>query len=1488
MLLFTQVIKSNRQLAESLTRVLQHPEVQYGILRITDGLTNGRIFVGDGSVFVGAELVGGKTGAQAVYRLLSVENAIVGFLQVPFEPADDSTFVDIRTLLYEIEQSPDIPLAEALCKIVGDSSRDFDTPAAPLHDDDSLGSGLMAEAIHKQVQKEIGKKANDTADGDPQKLLLEHINYYNKLLSQLDRAPYKTWLTRAELLNSDLVVYECLLEPEERQSECAQAMNRLRETLTKAISKAAETTAMFDEADSPYVSTSELFKPGSSSGTYPKIDPSHLLDPISMPTPGSGAPSTSTSSSSSSNTGSYPQVDPANRVDRIAVPASSSSSRSTASSSSSSGTSSTGSYPQVSPENRVDKIAMPASSVKPSNSVSKPTSSPGTKPSEAQKTAAAASTSSAPAPPKPAATGTGSSAPAKPAATGTESSAPGKATAPTPASASSASTALPTQSASTPKPPPPPSPAASPSLADQKSLKETVESPLPNSEKQPPSEISLSASGATEEFTAFDESTFPGFPEAEEKPAAESEELLMQLTSMAAGTKETKKPGLVALGENESASTLQTASIKGGDLPETPQGATRAPGVVPSTPAVTDPLTPPTSESIPSAAGTVSSNRPGTADSRSGSKPSSTESKPSSAPPESKPAAAESSPPAPPKDVPPPATKAPKSLDNLLSFDDEDEEANGFDSTPPEVEGPRYVSPGANEDDEFDPDSTLADPVTALSDALFERYESPKKKEKSDAMALDTSKPVRASALEDDLFATPQAEQKAKDTFSKLEFKPGKPGSEAATAGKPAGSGAALSQLQAKIGGGAAVPDGLPMTPSSSQTNMPAPGTGGGPTAPPLPGKQNAVPLASGSGSAPDLGAKGSASDTFAEGPSKLRGTFNAMSSSGQVSKLGTTPGARGKSSEALASALSQMFEGLEIDESELATIEEQAKKAEDDKKRFKQEIAEAAKESDMLSAAAIAGIRTQEAQASDKELRTELKSLRMRQGSRKRNIIIGGVAALVVGGGLIWAVTHPGGPQVSGDLDSARKHLKENYREAARQEVKFAIGKDPKNPEAHLLLGRILFEDADYAEALNEFKLAESYGAALDDDSLHKLAESAIKTKKWDDARATTERQLKKASSPKLLVQLGRIERDSGNTAQAITQFNKAIAGGYSAAYRERGELFFKMKQPKKALSDLDQAIKINDKDLHAHFLRGRSHLLTGDAKAALTDFAKAAVPGKADANVLAYQAIAFYRTGQYEKAVNAASKAIDMDRNSVTAYIARGDGYMAQKTYQRAVGDFDTVLQIDPKNSEAKVKRQAAYVAYRRSSGRSDITAQETIPVPSNLSADSLVLKGYDALRRGDTDEAIALLTAAVKKQPNDAMARLYLGHALLKAGQASAAAEQFQLAQSMGAQLRPLDKAAWADALLAAGRRQQAQQMYEQLLQQNPKLLQARLGLLRTYMATGNRKRAEALAREYMVDSSAQEQEALSQVFRTDSPPSTSQPTPTKSDDEWKDSG
>lgn len=428
------------------------------------------------------------------------------------------------------------------------------------------------------------------------------------------------------------------------------------------------------------------------------------------------------------------------------------------------------------------------------------------------------------------------------------------------------------------------------------------------------------------------------------------------------------------------------------------------------------------------------------------------------------------------------------------------------------------------------------------------------------------------------------------------------------------------------------------------------------------------------------------------------QGGVGAVSASNQSGAYPKAPVLRGEGNEAVADAMSQMFRGLHISGIELQNLQDKWAKEEEDRKRFQQQVAEAARATAMETST-VTSIRSQEATKADTEFQNAQEEELLAAQKKKKYIIIGGIAAAVIVGILtIMAMLNPGGPSISSHIESAKGHLNQGMLEVARREIQLAVSKKPNDPEALHIYAEILYKQSNYPECLQRYEEAEKNGAKLTEGDLEKMAYAAVRTKQWDKARAITEKQIANKSTPALLVQLARIERDSNNPEMAIAHFDQAISQGSSAVYRERGELHLQLKHGKKAQADFDSAINQNDKDMRAHFLRGRAYLLNGNASSALTDFKAAESPDKPDPQVLAYKAAAHNLLGEYSEALDAANAALQIDPNSITALLARGDAFMGRGAYRRADTDFDAVLHLDPNNTDAQEKKRKAYVGYMR----------------------------------------------------------------------------------------------------------------------------------------------------------------------------------------------
>lgn len=240
MLIFTLSVKSNSQFIAVLSEVRKHSDVRYGMLRVASSETSGRIFIVDGAFIIGCELSDGRKGALALTTLLSVERAIVGFLEMPRRTGGGGVAVNIESMVNDCNASAEENVGNVLRRIlnqapVTDLPSGADAPKQPAP------HSLMMHVVHNQVRKELGPSRDATSSGAAATLteiVLRNLDTYNKLLQRLDRAPDKNFISRSELLCADIAMFESLLEASHRNTYAAQSVKRLRQTLLKLIKRA--------------------------------------------------------------------------------------------------------------------------------------------------------------------------------------------------------------------------------------------------------------------------------------------------------------------------------------------------------------------------------------------------------------------------------------------------------------------------------------------------------------------------------------------------------------------------------------------------------------------------------------------------------------------------------------------------------------------------------------------------------------------------------------------------------------------------------------------------------------------------------------------------------------------------------------------------------------------------------------------------------------------------------------------------------------------------------------------------------------------------------------------------------------------------------------------------------------------------------------------------------------------------------------------------
>jgi tetratricopeptide (TPR) repeat protein len=145
-----------------------------------------------------------------------------------------------------------------------------------------------------------------------------------------------------------------------------------------------------------------------------------------------------------------------------------------------------------------------------------------------------------------------------------------------------------------------------------------------------------------------------------------------------------------------------------------------------------------------------------------------------------------------------------------------------------------------------------------------------------------------------------------------------------------------------------------------------------------------------------------------------------------------------------------------------------------------------------------------------------------------------------------------------------------------------------------------------------------------------------------------------------------------------ALSDFNEAIRldPNFALAYKNRGWVRCEKKEYDKAISDFNEAIRLDPNLALAYNNRGGAHLEKKDYDNALSDF----------------------------------NEAIRLDPNLALAYNNRGWFHIKKRDYDKAISDFDEAIRLDPNFALAYNNRDFAYKSQGKLIKRKPILPKRT----------------------------------------------------------------------------------------------------------------------------------------------------------------------------------
>jgi tetratricopeptide (TPR) repeat protein len=431
----------------------------------------------------------------------------------------------------------------------------------------------------------------------------------------------------------------------------------------------------------------------------------------------------------------------------------------------------------------------------------------------------------------------------------------------------------------------------------------------------------------------------------------------------------------------------------------------------------------------------------------------------------------------------------------------------------------------------------------------------------------------------------------------------------------------------------------------------------------------------------------------------------------------------------------------------------------------------------------------------------------------------------------------YPENPQLATALGRARRILGD--QDGADASFDAAVRLAPQAPEGYFGRGTVARARGDVPRAV------ELYRVALERNSRFFPAHyelAAIADELGDRAAAVAERRLinQLRPGPASAVALGQSLRLSGpeNYVEA-EQLLSPLAGSSADAAIELARLYNDAGRPEAAISAYQDALRIDQRSGVAAFELGET-LVAREQFAEAERYLSLAVRVN-PANVDARLALAdLYRgpLGDPQRAATEYREALRTGVDTPADLEQIGDAALETGDYRQAIDALSRAVEIDPNSAVFRYKLGRAYLAAGRpdQAGEQAATALTLTGDPAQQAAIQTLL-GDVARQRGDTPGATAAYNQALQLDPGQLSAQLGLGLVAVGQGNWGVASGYFQTAIGLPGGADDAEAQFWhAEALLRQGNLPGATAAYNRAIALRPSFPAAYLGLAQAQHALG----------------------------------------------------
>lgn len=238
---------------------------------------------------------------------------------------------------------------------------------------------------------------------------------------------------------------------------------------------------------------------------------------------------------------------------------------------------------------------------------------------------------------------------------------------------------------------------------------------------------------------------------------------------------------------------------------------------------------------------------------------------------------------------------------------------------------------------------------------------------------------------------------------------------------------------------------------------------------------------------------------------------------------------------------------------------------------------------------------------------------------------------------------------------------------------------------------------------------------------------------------------------------------------AQGIAACTRAIVKkpNEAALLRQRAQHYIRLEDWDRAITDQNQAIRINPHSALSYYLRGYAQAMKNNFDDALADYNEAIRIDPKDVEKFYNRARIYEAKGERERALADYNQCLRLDPKHIPSVISRAALYLNSGDTDRAKAEMDEAIKLHPKSAELYDGRGRFYVQ-KGDDDRALADFNEALRIDPHH-APALVNRGATYGRKGSIDLAradfIATLTAT-KGYPSDvAKAQLYAKAQLMK---------------------------------------------------------------------------------------------------------------------------